>query len=431
MINIIDSSTKKFSMDSLNINSKILYTNAKNFGIDLVALYRSSAKLIAENLISKYGSNLNYSIICGLGGNGGDGFALAEELVNNSVKATVYLVGRSNNIEDPVAFDLWNSLKRNKSELLTLKQDVYAENIVSTDVVIECLVGTGFTGDKLNKRFNDVIKRVSHFKKTTIAMDIAAPSYKPDKTISLIYPKTNDAEVININLPRELTMYPGPGEIEVLFKPKKHSYKVKNGRLVYISQSTENLERLVKYASDYYVHINVFLLCENNLKFDKEFVTILKDEDLEENILAADVIFLDDFNTDSILSKGLVNEVLKYSDKKFVLSQSSLSFINAESLKTLEQKLFILDKTNHEIFNTNAKGEKGYKRISVEYKSNLIIPSVQSYLYSDTGEFRLDISGKVFNKDFQKELLTLSAIFATKNDIWLSLRAADFMLVSI
>ncbi len=420
-------------MDNLNINSKILYTNAKNFGIDLTSLYRSSSKLIVKMLLEKYGDKKEYSIICGLAGNGGDGFAIAQELILNSQKVTLYLIGRSNNIEDPVALELWNSLKSSKSELLTVKQDCYAEDIESSDIVLECLIGTGFVGEKLNKRFGDVVKRTSHFKKTTIAIDMPAPSYKPDLTISLIYPKTKDAEVVNINLPRELTMYPGPGEVEVLFKAKKHSYKVKNGKLLYIfnSESLENLNRLIKYAQDYYVHIYIYSPISLGAEIDKSFSSIVKEEDLEEVLNSSDAIFLDEFKKDSLLNRALLNEITNFSNKKFILSNSAISILEQERIRNLSEKLFVLEKMNLEKFSKIGKGEKGFKRIAVEFKANLIVPSVQSYIYSDTGDFRLDISGKLYNKIFQQELLCLAAILSTKNDIWLSVRAADYMLIGI
>ncbi|MEO6729476.1 MAG: NAD(P)H-hydrate epimerase [Candidatus Dojkabacteria bacterium] len=416
-------------MDNLNVNSKILYTNAKNFGIDLVSLYKSSANLISKKIVESYGVEKHYSIICGLGGNGGDGFAIAEELSKTS-KVTVYLVGRSNNIEDPVAFDLWNNLKRSKSPNLILKQDCYAEDITSTDVVIECLIGTGLVGKKLNKRFGDIIKRISHFKKITLAIDAPSPSYKPDLTISLIYPKTQDAEVVNIDLPKELTMYPGPGEVEVLFKAKKHSYKAKNGKLLYIynSDTKTNLEKIIRYSEDYYVHVNIYSLKSNPKQLEGENISYINEEDLEESIISSDTIFLDEFSGESLLNKAIISEILNYTDKKFILSNSSIRFIPEEKLKPIKEKVFILNKDTLSI---DTKGEKGYKRTAIELAANIIVPSIQSYLYSNTGEFRLDISGKLFNKELQQELLCLTAVLSTKNDIWLSLRAADFMLISL
>jgi len=273
----------------------------------------------------------------------------------------------------------------------------------------------------------------SHFKKETIAIDIAASSYKPDLTISLFYPKTADAEVVNVSLPKELTMYPGPGEVDVLFKPKKHSYKAKNGKLLYIfnSKSTENLEKLLKFAEDYLVHIDIYSLQALDSVFDKAFATVLKDEDLEDSISSSDSIFLDQFDSTSLINKALIFEVIHFTDKKFILSNSVLQFIATSDLKTLPRKTFVLDKNNLEKFNTSTKDEKGYKRIALEFQSNLIVPSVQSYLYSSFGEFRLDITGKLYNKEFQQDILNLTAVLSTKNDMWLSLRAADFMLVRI
>ncbi|MFS8131098.1 MAG: NAD(P)H-hydrate epimerase [Candidatus Dojkabacteria bacterium] len=431
-IKIIAKTTKKFStMDSLNINSKILYTNAKNFGIDLVSLYVSSAKIIVQKLLEKYGEDKQYAVICGLGGNGGDGFAIAKELSNKSFDVTVYLVGRHNNIEDPVSLELFNILKRGQPENLKIKQDCYAEDIESMDVVLECLIGTGIVGDKLNKRFGDVVKRVSHFKKSTVAIDIPAPSYKPDLTISLIYPKTADAIVVEMDLPKQLTMYPGPGEEEVLFKPKKHSYKFKNGKLLYISstESIENLNRLIKYSQDYYVQLYVY--SPRTINIERKGITILKDEDLDDALNSSDTIFLDQFSKNSLLDRALINEITKSSNLKYILSNSAIEFLKPEVIKSLKDKLFILDKDVLEKFNIPNKGDKGFKRISVEYKANLIIPSIQSYLYSDTGEFRLDLTGKLYHKETQQELLCLTGVLSTKNDMWLSLRAADYMLVGI
>lgn len=410
-------------MDNLNINSKILYTNAKNFGIDLVAMYQDSAIKISNLLLNKFGKDKTYSIICGLGGNGGDGFAIAKELSKTS-KVILYLIGRNNHIEDQVSFELWKDLKEVISDKLTIKQDAYAEDIVSTDVILDCLVGTGIIGEKLNKRFGDIIKRISHFKKERVAIDIGSIGYKPDFTISLIYPKTQDAEVIEVFLPKELLMYPGPGEVEVLFKPKKHSYKVKNGKLLYIfnTDNPKDLEKLTQYSQDYLVNLITYS--------PKNTHESISDHELSDSIDSCDTLFLGDFEN-SLVNRALINEVLKFKDKKFILSKSVLDLINIEILKNLKEKIFILDKNNISKFNIGDKSDKGYKRIALEYKTNLIVPSVQSYIYSANGEFRLDLSGTLFNNAAQEDLLCLVATLSTKNDMWLSLRAADFMLVKL
>ncbi|MEP7103633.1 MAG: NAD(P)H-hydrate epimerase [Candidatus Dojkabacteria bacterium] len=415
-------------MDSLNINSKIIYTNAKHFGIDLASLYKVSAEKIASLLIEKYGVNKSYSVICGLGGNGGDGFAVAYELVKKVKKIGIYLVGRPNSIEDPVARELWDKLKKLSQANLTIKQDCYAKDITQGDVTLECLIGTGLVGEKLNKRFGDVIKRVSHFKKSIVALDVPIPSYSPDLTISLLYPKTKSAEVIEISLPKELQIYPGPGEFEALFRPKTHSYKVQNGRLLYVfnSEHSEELESIINFAEDY--HVQIYVYSPNEVKPNKKIV-VVKEEELDEAIALADSIYLGEFDKTSLLNRALVLEILSYKFRKYIFNKSALRFISPEVLSKIPEKLFILEKDI--ACKIDPKSVKGSKRIAIEFKASLIVPSIQSYLYSDTGEFRLDLTGKLFEKKLQQELLNLAAVLSTKNDIWLALRAADFMLVNL
>src|SRR5690554_5383588 len=98
-------------MNQFSKLSKIIYTNLKYFGIDIVSLYKESAKEIAKKLIKEFGKDRTYSIICGLGGNGGDGFAVALELNNAGVKnINTFLVGRANQIQNPVSKELFDEI---------------------------------------------------------------------------------------------------------------------------------------------------------------------------------------------------------------------------------------------------------------------------------------------------------------------------------
>src|SRR6185369_11554501 len=89
-------------MNEIN-ESKIFWDNCVYNGIDLIKYYEHSGSLIAEQLINKHGKSKSYSVICGLGGNGADGFAIAKNLHKLGVsKLAVYIIGRIKHSKDPV-----------------------------------------------------------------------------------------------------------------------------------------------------------------------------------------------------------------------------------------------------------------------------------------------------------------------------------------
>ena len=113
------------------------------------------------------------------------------------------------------------------------------------------MVGTGLEKEVLNKRYKDVVARFSHFNSKIVAVDVPCPHYSPDTTLSLMYPKVENAEVIAIDIPAELEKYCGPGEKEFLWKPKRISHKAKNGQIIYFSTDSKLNDVVNKSASSY------------------------------------------------------------------------------------------------------------------------------------------------------------------------------------
>ena len=84
---------------------------------------------IAVELLGKYGSTVSYNFACGLGNNGGDGFAAARYLIENGAKnVRVYLLGRVSDLKSTAAKEHWKLLQDLKSENLTVKSDAFARD---------------------------------------------------------------------------------------------------------------------------------------------------------------------------------------------------------------------------------------------------------------------------------------------------------------
>lgn len=415
-------------MDLQTQSSKILYTNAKYFGIALEDMYLEAGEKIASKLINKFGISKSYSFVCGLGGNAGDGIGTLIHLEKKGVKdLSLYLIGRNSQFEDLGTSVLFQKLNKTN---IKVQQDCFADDIKQPDVLVECLVGTGLVGEKLNKRFLDVIKRISHFNSKLIAIDKPAPSYKPDIVYSLIYPKTVDAEVIEINIPKELTLYPGPGEVDALVKPKSSTYKTKNGKLLYVCNTSDisELELILKVAKTYLVNVLIYNLHKNFEPKDiSKLLTnyeIINDSKLDEAILETDTIFFGNFDETSLINRALIYEVMRYKGRKYVLFGDSINYINPNDLTDYQQLAIIPLKDQVQKF---LKSGGSLRSVANDYRSCFVELGLRTTIYSNTGDLRFGTSGSLIKKSNQDFLSILIAVLSTKNDIWLSMRAGLFL----
>lgn len=415
--------------------SKILYDNFKHYGIDLEECFKEAGKKYTEVLINKFGKRKVYAVVCGLAGNGTDGLATALELARNEVQVKLYIAGRVNLSEDETFKKLFKTLNLERKkylEFLTVKQDVYAKDILRADVIIEALVGTGISKEKLNIRFSDIVRRISHFNAPIVALDVPTPHYTPNFTISLNYPKVENAKVVNVDYPTEATMLIGPGEINALWKPKKKTHKLKNGNLLLISQKkkTEFQETFEACARSYEVFSKYFYFSTE--ASGKDYAKVLTAKELRELIESSDSVVIDKLE-DSLINFATANYILKhYSSKRYILLGSALSTIELASIKEVEDVVLILDRRDiSELF--GKLGEKvsavegRLKRFCIEHKVNAVLIGSQTLMYSKEGEMKMHRSASIYNKDFKAKLASLIGAFSTKNDLWLSIRAGVFL----
>lgn len=150
----------EFAIKELNIPSQILMENAA----------RSIAEFIASLISNEKEINHTFSIFCGSGNNGGDGFALARHLVDYG-EVYVYWIGdiKKMSPETKMNFELLSNLDIQIIHL-TNKNDV--ENIdLNTDFVIDALIGVG-GNENLKGLVVDILKKLEEFYGTKIAVDV-------------------------------------------------------------------------------------------------------------------------------------------------------------------------------------------------------------------------------------------------------------------
>ncbi len=405
----------------------IMLKNAEALGVNLIAFYDEVGRLIAEKIISKYGKEKTFSVICGKAGNAGDGLTTAFHLSCLGVKkVNVYLATRKQYIENDITKNIFEDVleRAKEEENLEVNQDVFAKDVKKGDVIIEALVGTGFEGEKLLKRFKDIIKRIAHFGAPIVAIDQPTPHYSADSTFSILFPKVENAQVIDIKLPREIQMYCGPGEREALWVPNKKTHLNKNGNLLYIAQTDKINDNVIKACKDYSTNLSIFTFehLTDNVTTKKR----VRANELERLVQESDTIFLGDINNELVQYATVKHIMQQYHGKTWVVTGSSSSLVDLVLLDFVEKIVFVLDLKELGILlgrreNKEVNFEGKVKRFAVQNKVNFMLIGSNITMYNKNGEMRR-VPVKT-GKDAYYDIASYVSAFSTKNDLWLSMRA--------
>lgn len=145
----------------------------------------------------------NIAIVCGSGNNGGDGYALAEILVDNGFSPVVLRL--SEKLSEDGAYYYNRCKNKGVREAFC---DEFTE-FSAYDIIVDCILGTGFSGE-LREDMINLIENINRSPAYKVSVDInsglsgangtARPiAVKSDLTVSVGYYKTgmflNDADL--------------------------------------------------------------------------------------------------------------------------------------------------------------------------------------------------------------------------------------------
>ncbi len=176
MINITSVNNMKKSEEIYIKNSKHSYDLMEKAGI-------SAASFIER----KYKKVL---ILCGKGNNAGDGYVIANELLKDNIDVSIYL------IEYKFSLDSLHFYNLIKDKVKTIINEEIDFN--KYDLIIDCLLGTGFKGN-LKLEYENLIKKINQINSYKISIDINSGidsetgltylAFKSDLTIAIGYLK--------------------------------------------------------------------------------------------------------------------------------------------------------------------------------------------------------------------------------------------------
>lgn len=200
----------KYAIDSIKVPSIILMENA---GLGIV----NAIDLNAYN---------NFTIVCGIGNNGGDGLVVARQLLVREKKVDIYIIGNIKKGSKDFLIN-YNILNNMGIKMKNIVGDLDLQNLQvslrENDLTIDAIFGLG-----LNRNINgicfDLITFINKYSKKIYSVDlpsgingntgdIMSIAIKADKTLTLHLPKiglldregfTGELKVIPIGIPADL-----------------------------------------------------------------------------------------------------------------------------------------------------------------------------------------------------------------------------------
>jgi NAD(P)H-hydrate epimerase len=203
----------------------------KRYGIPGVILMENAGRGAAQAILGLLDDpgRSRVAIVCGAGNNGGDGFVIARHLHNAYVEVEIYLAVDPARLagDAKVNYEIVRRMNLPIRPLGTLEQLTEAAEVLSnSDVVVDALLGTGFSGE-VRPPLDAIIRRINRLQgPKVVAVDLPSgldcdtghPSdatIRADLTVTFVAPKAGFTQpaavpyvgrvvVVDIGVPREL-----------------------------------------------------------------------------------------------------------------------------------------------------------------------------------------------------------------------------------
>lgn len=204
------------AMDSYAIN---------NIGIPSIVLMENAALKVVRNI--NLDSANSFTVVCGVGNNGGDGLAITRHLILNKKKVDLFIIGNLNKgTEDfNINLNILNNMDMKYTHITSIKDlDSLKSSVENNHLTIDSIFGIGLTRD-INGLFYEAIYIINRYSSGILSVDIPSGldgnngkilgiAIKPNKTVTfhlikkgLMENKDHAGEIVveDIGIPEKAT----------------------------------------------------------------------------------------------------------------------------------------------------------------------------------------------------------------------------------
>jgi hydroxyethylthiazole kinase-like uncharacterized protein yjeF len=212
---------------------RALDMNAEYLGVSPIQLMENAGRAVAEAVMERFKPGCRVVVVCGPGGNGGDGFVAARHLAGAGYKVEVILATARESIRNEEARANLESITRMRSSMVVREARSPSQlEEIDADVVVDALLGTG-SRVPLSSPFLEAVQAMNRSGGFKVAVDLpsgmdsdtgAAPgeAFRADLTVTFHKPKAGfrrgrallgELVVSPIGIPPEAELFAGPGDV--------------------------------------------------------------------------------------------------------------------------------------------------------------------------------------------------------------------------
>ena len=144
-------------------------------GIPGTILMENAGRGVAGVIQSRFRvEDLRVVVLSGRGNNGGDGFVTARYLLGRTRDLQVFLLGQRDQVQGDARFHL-DLLERAGGIVEEITEDRLTElerAVLSADLVVDAVLGTGFSGDEVHGLYGQALEFVNRSPGVVVAVDI-------------------------------------------------------------------------------------------------------------------------------------------------------------------------------------------------------------------------------------------------------------------
>ena len=232
--------------------------NSEYLGLTRLQMMENAGRGVAEEIAKRF-SPRGGVLLCGTGGNGGDGLVAARHLAASGFDVEVILVGDESEIRAGEVKTNWHIMKSMRSSLrLRIVQDSsQLPEKEESDIVVDALVGTGVKG-LLRPPILQAVEALNRMGGFKVAVDIPSgidadtgevlgACVKADLTVTFHCEKIGfkkareylgEVVVKPIGVPAEAQLYAGPGDVHLASEVRSpDAHKGECGRVLVVGGS--------------------------------------------------------------------------------------------------------------------------------------------------------------------------------------------------
>ncbi len=140
-------------------------------------LMENAGRSIANAIFEKFETITlkEFTVVCGKGNNGGDGFVIARHLLNKGSRVNVFIIAKEEELKGDALFH-YKILKNYTKNIMFYdgSDEFFNElktSILNSDATVDAIFGTGFKGEVKGK-YKEIIEIINELSNYTVSVDI-------------------------------------------------------------------------------------------------------------------------------------------------------------------------------------------------------------------------------------------------------------------